>query len=66
MEYDYLFRILLMGISGVGKSSTLISFIHQHCDEYLYYNRIDGFGSKMIEINDKKINLEMWDKVKSI
>lgn len=55
-----------MGISGVGKTSTLISFIHQHCDEYLYSNRIDGFGSKMIEIKDKKINLEMWDKVKSI
>lgn len=31
--YDYSFKILLIGDSGVGKSSLLVSFISSHVEE---------------------------------
>ena len=62
-EYDYLFKILLIGSSGVGKSSLLI----RYCDDIFSdsYSSTIGvdFRVKTIVLpkNNKKAKLQIWD-----
>lgn len=59
--YDYLFKILLIGDSGVGKSSTMI----QYCDNIFNDNHISTIGVdfkiRTIEVDSKTIKLQIWD-----
>ena len=58
-EYDYLFKILLIGDSGTGKSSILCRF----CDGFFSDNFISTIGVdfkiKTIAIDDKIIKLQV-------
>jgi small GTP-binding protein len=61
MSYDYLFKLIIVGDSGVGKSSLLKRFI-----DGLFNSNYDltigvEFGAKIIDIQDKKIKLQLWD-----
>eukprot|EP01084_Bolivina_argentea_P312456 540947_1 len=61
MEYDYLFRLLVIGDSYVGKTSLITRFAD---DCYAsYYNGCIGvdFKVRTIELNGKIIKLQVWD-----
>eukprot|EP00795_Rhopilema_esculentum_P005957 gene5957-11310_t len=60
-EYDYLFKILLVGDSGVGKSSLLIRFADDvFCDSYISTIGVD-FKIKTVLLDDKVVKLQIWD-----
>ena len=60
-HYDYTFKILLLGDASVGKTS----FTKRYC--YNIFNPSErltigvDFHVKTIELNDKKIKLQIWD-----
>ncbi|MFX1419368.1 MAG: Rab family GTPase [Promethearchaeota archaeon] len=60
-SYDYTFKILLLGDASVGKTS----FTKRYC--YNIFNPSErltigvDFHVKTIELNDKRIKLQLWD-----
>lgn len=61
VQYDYLFKILLIGDSGVGKSCLLLRFVDDsHRESYLSTIGVD-FKIKTIRLDGKVIKLQIWD-----
>ena len=75
-EYDYLFKLLLIGNSSVGKSSLLFRFVENVWDDnfvptigvdfvnYIIYNFYiynQTQKLKTLEVNGKKVKLQIWD-----
>eukprot|EP01024_Parvocaulis_polyphysoides_P024892 TRINITY_DN2269_c0_g2_i1.p1 TRINITY_DN2269_c0_g2~~TRINITY_DN2269_c0_g2_i1.p1 ORF type:complete len:205 (-),score=27.19 TRINITY_DN2269_c0_g2_i1:437-1051(-) len=58
---DHLFKILLVGDSGVGKSAILLRFASDKFEEQMTSTIGVDFKLKYIEVNDKKIKLTIWD-----
>ncbi|KAJ0970201.1 hypothetical protein J5N97_023078 [Dioscorea zingiberensis] len=63
--YDYSFKVLLIGDSGVGKSSLLVTFISNHVDELSPTIGID-FKIKFLTVAGKRLKLTIWDTVSII
>ncbi|XP_009145058.1 ras-related protein RABC1 isoform X2 [Brassica rapa] len=61
-EFDYLFKVLLIGDSGVGKSSLLLSFTSNTFDDLSPTIGVD-FKVKYLTIGEKKLKLAIWDTV---
>jgi len=60
-EYDYLFKLLLIGDSGVGKSCLLLRFMdNSYTESYISTIGVD-FRICSIDVNGKKIKLQIWD-----
>ncbi len=60
-DYDYLFKILLIGDSGVGKSCILLRFTEDtYSEAYISTIGVD-FKIKTIELGGKIIKLQIWD-----
>eukprot|EP00388_Colpodella_angusta_P003467 GDKJ01012220.1.p1 GENE.GDKJ01012220.1~~GDKJ01012220.1.p1 ORF type:complete len:215 (+),score=55.80 GDKJ01012220.1:23-667(+) len=60
-EYDYLFKLLLIGDSGVGKSCLLLRFSDDnYSDSYISTIGVD-FKIKTININNKTVKIQIWD-----
>ncbi|XP_077213805.1 RAB GTPASE HOMOLOG B18 [Tasmannia lanceolata] len=59
-EFDYLFKLLLIGDSGVGKSSLLLSFTSDSFEDLSPTIGVD-FKVKIVTIGDKKLKLAIWD-----
>ena len=60
-EYDYLFKVLLIGNSGVGKSSLLLRFADDvFTDNFMPTIGVD-FKIRTIEVDGKTIKLQIWD-----
>ncbi|ONK70938.1 uncharacterized protein A4U43_C04F3060 [Asparagus officinalis] len=59
-SYDYSFKILLVGDSGVGKSSLLFSFTSSHLDDLAPTIGVD-FKIKHLTVAGKKLKLTIWD-----
>ncbi|TKX19564.1 putative mitochondrial escape protein [Elsinoe australis] len=60
-EFDYLFKLLLIGESGVGKSCLLLQFADQtYTDSYISTIGVD-FKIRTIEVDGKRIKLQIWD-----
>ena len=61
MDYDYLFKILVIGDSGVGKSSLLL----RYSDDTFIQNHIPTIGVdfkiRTIVLEGKTIKVQMWD-----
>ncbi len=60
-KYDYLFKIILVGESGVGKTSLLNRLVNETFnDSHLTTIGVD-FKIKTFYINNKSVKLQIWD-----
>lgn len=60
-EYDYLFKLLLIGNSGVGKSCLLLRFSDDtYSNDYISTIGVD-FKIKTVELDGKTVKLQIWD-----
>ncbi|KAL0387244.1 UNVERIFIED_CONTAM: Ras-related protein RABD1 [Sesamum radiatum] len=60
-EYDYLFKLLLIGDSSVGKSCLLLRFADDsYVDSYISTIGVD-FKIRTVELDGKTIKLQIWD-----
>ncbi|KAI7741234.1 hypothetical protein M8C21_023844, partial [Ambrosia artemisiifolia] len=59
-EFDYLFKLLMIGDSGVGKSSLLLSFTSDSFEELSPTIGVD-FKVKHVTLGGKKLKLAIWD-----
>ncbi|SCU77294.1 LAFA_0A00892g1_1 [Lachancea sp. 'fantastica'] len=60
-EYDYLFKLLLIGDSGVGKSCLLLRFSDDtYTNDYISTIGVD-FKIKTVELDGKTVKLQIWD-----
>jgi len=59
--YDYLFKLLLIGDSGVGKTCILFRFSEDAFNTSFISTIGIDFKIRTIELEDKKIKLQIWD-----
>lgn len=60
-SYDYLFKLLLIGDSGVGKTSILFKFSEDTFSPAFISTIGIDFKIRTIEVDGKKIKLQVWD-----
>ena len=60
-EIPYVFKILLLGDGGVGKTSLLRRFIHNTFDQDYHSTIGVQFMTKVIKFRNKKVKLVIWD-----
>eukprot|EP01013_Petalomonas_cantuscygni_P038288 TRINITY_DN69367_c0_g1_i1.p2 TRINITY_DN69367_c0_g1~~TRINITY_DN69367_c0_g1_i1.p2 ORF type:complete len:204 (+),score=50.71 TRINITY_DN69367_c0_g1_i1:275-886(+) len=60
-EYDYLFKILLIGDTGVGKSCLLLRFADESWTEHYISTIGVDFKIKTIQLDGKILKLQIWD-----
>ena len=60
-EYDFIFKVLLLGNSDVGKSSLILRYVDQvWSDTFVPTIGVD-FKVKTLEIDNKQIKMQIWD-----
>ena len=57
----YEFKMVLVGDSGVGKSSLLIRFVDDQFQENLLSTIGVDFHFRTINVNGKTVKLQVWD-----
>lgn len=60
-EYDHLFKLLLVGNSGVGKTSLLLRFSHNEFNEDTRNTVGVDLKVKFIQFRQKRLKLTIWD-----
>ena len=60
-EPDITLKILLIGDSYVGKTSLLLQYIERECPENHMATIGVEFRDKIIQIDNKKVKLQVWD-----
>ena len=60
-QYDFLFKILLVGNSSVGKSSLFLRFVDDIWNETFVPTIGVDFKIKTIEVEKKNVKLQIWD-----
>ena len=60
-KYDYIFKLILIGSSGVGKSSILKRYIQKIFEEEYTCTIGVDFLMKSLNISNKSIKLQLWD-----
>lgn len=66
MSYSFLFKFIIIGDSGVGKSCLLLQFTDKRYREKHEVTIGVEFGAKMLNINKNNIKLQIWDTVTSL
>ncbi|KAF6161095.1 hypothetical protein GIB67_007736 [Kingdonia uniflora] len=61
MEFDYHFKIVLIGDSGVGKSSIFSAFQQNPVDSQSKQNTGTQFATIYLKVDGKKVVTEIWD-----
>jgi len=60
-DYDYLFKVLLLGDSDVGKSSLILRYTEETFNSKLVNSIGVDFKMKKKEIDNKIIKVQIWD-----
>ena len=60
-EYDYFYKLVLIGDSGVGKTNILNRFVHNDFDIEAKSTVGIEFANKMLTIEGKTVKIQMWD-----
>lgn len=59
--YDFIFKVIIIGDSGVGKTNLILRFSEDSFKEnYVATIGVD-FKIKTLSVGDKKIRLQLWD-----
>lgn len=61
MSYAYLFKYIIIGDTGVGKSCLLLQFTDKRFQPVHDLTIGVEFGARMIDIEQKQIKLQIWD-----
>ena len=61
MSYSYLFKYIIIGDTGVGKSCLLLQFTDKRFQQVHDLTIGVEFGARMITIDNKQIKLQIWD-----
>jgi len=61
MSYNYLFKYIIIGDTGVGKSCLLLQFTDKRFQPVHDLTIGVEFGARMITIDAKQIKLQIWD-----
>ena len=60
-KYDYLFKFIIIGDAGCGKSALLHRFIDDTFKSQASHTIGVEFGSKIIEVGGQSVKLQIWD-----
>ena len=60
-EYDFIFKVLLLGNSDVGKSSMLLRFVDSVWNDAFTPTIGVDFKVKTLEIDNKRVKMQIWD-----
>ncbi|CAD7930249.1 unnamed protein product [Amoebophrya sp. A25] len=60
-QYDYLFKFIVIGDAGAGKSCLLHQFIEGKFKKSSSHTIGVEFGSKIIQVANRTIKLQIWD-----
>eukprot|EP01086_Lenisia_limosa_P011593 TRINITY_DN3781_c0_g1_i1.p1 TRINITY_DN3781_c0_g1~~TRINITY_DN3781_c0_g1_i1.p1 ORF type:complete len:208 (+),score=16.96 TRINITY_DN3781_c0_g1_i1:179-802(+) len=60
-NYEYIFKLIVIGDMGVGKSCILYQFTDNKFVEDCPHTIGVEFGTRIIEVQGKKVKLQMWD-----
>lgn len=61
MSYAYLFKYIIIGDTGVGKSCLLLQFTDKRFQPVHDLTIGVEFGARMVNIDNKQIKLQIWD-----
>eukprot|EP00494_Astrolonche_serrata_P027102 UN27365 len=61
MSYAYLFKYIIIGDTGAGKSCLLLQFTDKRFQPVHDLTIGVEFGSRMVNIDNKQIKLQIWD-----
>ncbi|MQM19201.1 hypothetical protein Taro_052200, partial [Colocasia esculenta] len=61
MSYDYLFKFIIIGDTGVGKSCLLLQFTDKRFQPVHDLTIGVEFGARMITVDGRPIKLQIWD-----
>lgn len=65
-SYSYLFKYIIIGDTGVGKSCFLLQFTDKRFQHVHDMTIGVEFGSRTIDLDGKSIKLQIWDTVRWI
>ncbi|CAA3012507.1 ras-related RABA1f-like [Olea europaea subsp. europaea] len=60
-DYDYLFKVVLIGDSGVGKSNLLSRFTRNEFSQQSKSTIGVEFATRSIQVEDKVVKAQIWD-----
>ena len=60
-EYDYIYKLILIGNSGVGKSNILTRYVYNKYEDTNKSTIGVEFGAKSIKLNNLLIKAQIWD-----